>query len=76
MELQFLEKTILTKIKSSRIENVLMLPCDIWASLLYYCEQTEDYTSCILLRDIEDKVIIKTLSELLNEYDKDYEEIK
>ncbi len=48
-----------------------MIPVDIYAALIYYCEGIEDYETCVILRDLEDKVTIKTLSEFFEEFERE-----
>lgn len=45
-----------------------MIPIDIYYNLLAYCEYLEDYSTCIILRDIEDRVSPKTMMEYFDNF--------
>lgn len=65
-KLQFVEKLVLEKIKKG--EQVLMIPIDIYTSILLFCEQTEDYETCIILDNLIDKVQLKTTFSFYDEF--------
>jgi hypothetical protein len=65
MKLNSIESTILNKIKQNHKE-VIMIPIDIYATLLLYSEIIEDYNTCIILRDIEHKVKDATVDRIIN----------
>lgn len=66
IELTFIEKLVLKKIKSG--EQVLMIPIDIYISILLFSEQTEDYETCILLDNLIEKVQLKTTFVFYDEF--------
>lgn len=67
-QLTVFESTIYHKILQNP-QSVQMIPIDIYASLLYYCEQTEQYENCILLKSLEDKVVLKSIDEFIDDFE-------
>lgn len=49
-------------------QSVIMLPVDIWASMLCFCLSNELYEECNVLKHLEDKVSLKSSIEFLDEY--------
>lgn len=67
IEIDIFETQILNRIKKGN-NKVLEIPCDTYYTLLAYCEQQEDYETCILLKKIENVVTNKTMFDYFDEY--------
>lgn len=67
IDIDIFELQILSKIKKDHLK-VKMIPIDIYYSLLAYCEEREDYFSCIKLRDIEDRISPTTMLEYFDTF--------
>lgn len=64
-ELTNTEKLVLAQVNQES-NTIVMIPVDIFVSLLYYLESKENYESCAKLMLLIDKVKLQTTMEFLD----------